>query len=130
MVALQGSYGGRMATINDLVLVHVDNRPGFFARVEDISPDVKPGWWQVRLLVLTVPLQVYTWILDSSQIDGALFTMGGTPMMLEKVVTPPSCERERLQDHPSAEEKDAGNSNAASSDASGKVVFLSDRKKK
>lgn len=117
-----------MATINDLVLVHVDNRPGFFARVEDISPDVKPGWWQVRLLVLTVPLQVYTWILDSSQIDGAHFTMGGTPMMLEKVVAP--APRERLHDHPSAEEKDPGSSTAASSEVPGKVVFLSDRKKK
>ncbi len=117
-----------MATINDLVLVHVDNRPGFFARVEDISPDVKPGWWQVRLLVLTIPLQVYTWILDSSQIDGASFTMGGTPMMLEKVVAPPS--RERLQPHSSAEENETGSSSAASPEASGKVVFLSDRKKK
>jgi len=117
-----------MATINDLVLVHVDNRPGFFARVEDISPDVKPGWWQVRLLVLTVPLQVYTWILDSTQIDGAHFTMGGTPMMLEKVVAPPL--RERQQANPSAEGKDAEPTNAPSPEASGKVVFLSDRKKK
>lgn len=117
-----------MATINDLVLVHVDSRPGFFARVEDISPDVKPGWWQVRLLVLTVPLQVYTWILDSSQIDGAHFTMGGTPMMLEKVVAPPP--RERSQAHPSAEGKDEEPVHVASPEASSKVVFLSDRKKK
>jgi hypothetical protein len=77
-----------MATINDLVLVHVENRPGFYARVEDISPDVKKGWWQVKLLVLTFPLQVYTWLLDDSQIDGAPFTMGGTPLMLEKVESP------------------------------------------
>jgi hypothetical protein len=74
-----------MATISDLVLVHVDDRPGFYARIEDIVPDVKPGWWQVKLLVLTFPLQVYTWILDESQIAGAPFTMGGTPIMLEKV---------------------------------------------
>ncbi len=32
-----------MATINDIVLVNVDNKPGFYARIEDISPDVKPG---------------------------------------------------------------------------------------
>jgi hypothetical protein len=117
-----------MATINDLVLVHVDNRPGFFARVEDICPDMKPGWWQVRLLVLTVPLQIYTWILDSSQIDGAHFTMGGTPMMLEKVVAPPS--HEHLHDRTSTEGKDAVPSHSPSSEAPGKVVFLSDRKKK
>ncbi|NVO00456.1 MAG: hypothetical protein HXX17_14145 [Geobacteraceae bacterium] len=77
-----------MATINDLVLVHVDDKPGFYARIEDISPDVKKGWWIVKLLVLTFPLQVYTWILDESQIDGAPFTMGGTPLMLEKIESP------------------------------------------
>jgi len=77
-----------MATIADLVLVHVDNKPGFYARIEDISPDVKRGWWVVKLLVLTFPLQVYTWILDESQLDGAGFTMGGTPLMLEKIESP------------------------------------------
>jgi hypothetical protein len=118
-----------MATINDLVLVHVDNRPGFFARIEDISPDVKQGWWQVSLLVLTVPLQVYTWILDDSQIDGAPFTMGGTPMMLEKVMPPPL--RNRPQEPPSAEDSKSepaeGQQPATSPQ---KVVFLSERKRK
>ncbi|HJV33952.1 hypothetical protein [Geomonas sp.] len=75
-------------TINDLVLAHIDNKPAFYARIEDISPDVKPGWWKVKLLVLTVPLQVYTWILDESQVNGAPFTMGQTPIMLEKVESP------------------------------------------
>jgi hypothetical protein len=77
-----------MATIHDLVLAHIDNKPAFYARIEEISPDVKPGWWKVKLLVLTVPLQVYTWILDESQVNGAPFTMGETPIMLEKVITP------------------------------------------
>jgi hypothetical protein len=77
-----------MAGINDLVLVHVENRPGFYARIEDVTPDVKPGWWQVKLLVLTFPLQVYTWILDDSQLNGASFTMGGTPITLERVESP------------------------------------------
>jgi hypothetical protein len=118
-----------MATLNDLVLVHVDNRPGFFARIDDITPDVKPGWWQVRLLVLTIPLQVYTWILDESQIAGAPFTMGGTPMMLEMVVSPPV--REPLRPHPVAgDENPVEPAGHSSSTPSGKVVFLSDRKKK
>lgn len=65
-----------MATIHDLVLIHVDNKPGFYARVEEILPDVKPGWWQVKLLVLTFPMQVFTWILDDLQIEGTDFTMG------------------------------------------------------
>lgn len=117
-----------MATINDLVLVHVDNRPGFFARIEDISPDIKRGWWQVSLLVLTVPLQVYTWILDDSQIEGAPFTMGGTPMLLEKVVPPPL----RAQP-PSPSKDDDSHQGASERDPAAtpqKVVFLSERKKK
>lgn len=77
-----------MATENDLVLVHVDNKPGFYARIEEITPDVKVGWWQVKLLVLTFPLQIFTWILDDSQIEGYPFTMGGTPLQLEKLVSP------------------------------------------
>lgn len=75
-------------TVNDIVLAHIDNKPAFYARIEEITPDVKPGWWQVKLLVLTVPLQVYTWILDESQVNGAPFTMSETPIMLEKIVSP------------------------------------------
>lgn len=112
-----------MATINDLVLVHVDNRPGFYARVEDITPDVKKGWWQVKLLVLSFPLQVYTWILDESQIGGASFTMGGTPLKLEKVESPVVREVSAAQRDANApvEEPDGGNRP--------KVVSLFDRKK-
>lgn len=75
-------------TIHDLVSIHIENQPAFFARIEDIVPDKKPGWWKVSLLVLTNPLQIFTWILEESQINGAPFTMGGTPIMLEKVVSP------------------------------------------
>ena len=60
-----------MAQPNDLVLIHIDNKPGFFARIEDITPDVKPGWWQVKLLVLSSPLQIFTWTLDENQIQGS-----------------------------------------------------------
>ena len=111
-----------MATINDLVLVHVDHKPGFYARIEDIVPDVKRGWWQVKLLVLTFPLQVYTWILDDSQVAGADFTMGGTPIRLEKVESPVRAE-ESAPAAPEEETKDAPARHGA------KVVSLLDRKK-
>lgn len=113
-----------MNTINDLVLVHVDNKPGFYARIEDISPDVKKGWWVVKLLVLTFPLQVYTWILDESQIDGAGFTMGGTPLMLEKIQSP-VVHHEIQQPSDLPEDKASG----AESTPRSKVVSLLDRKK-
>jgi hypothetical protein len=109
-----------MAGINDLVLVHIDNKPGFFARIEEINPDVKPGWWQVRLLVLTIPLQIFTWILDESQINGAPYTMGGTPVRLEKVEPPGD-----KQGIPSMKGEGEREKKGVS-----KVVSLSERKKK
>lgn len=111
-----------MATINDLVLVHVDNKPGFYARIEDISPDAKKGWWIVKLLVLTFPLQVYTWILDESQLEGASFTMGGTPLLLEKIESPVQ------RQEPAA--KTPVTSPGQSETERPKVVSLLDRKKK
>jgi hypothetical protein len=113
-----------MATINDLVLVHVENKPGFYARIEDISPDVKKGWWVVKLLVLSFPLQVYTWILDEHQIDGADFTMGGTPLKLEKLVSPVQVEEEKK-----GKEKSSSPTKAGTDPARPKVVSLLDRKK-
>ena len=110
-------------TLNDLVLVHIDNKPGFYARIEAVSPDVKPGWWQVKLLVLTVPLEVYTWILEDAQINGAPFTMGGTPVMLEKVLSPVVREELSPAPPPPAEEDRRGKPRG------GKVVSLLDRKK-
>lgn len=76
-----------MATINDLVLVHLDHKPAFYARINDINPDVKKGWYLVELLVLTLPPQTLVWILEDGHIQGEEFTMGGRPMKLE--VVPP-----------------------------------------
>jgi hypothetical protein len=71
-----------MATINDLVLVHMDRKPAFYARVNDINPDAKRGWYQVELLALTVPPQTLVWILEQAHLDGQEFTMGGRPVQL------------------------------------------------
>jgi len=114
-----------MANIHDLVLVHVDNKEGFYARVEEIIPDDKPGWWQVKLLVLTFPMQVYTWILDDFQIEGAEFTMGGTPLRLEQVVSPVEVERVEKE---KAEKERA--QKARQVGGSPKVISLQDRRKK
>ncbi|MGC9194637.1 MAG: hypothetical protein ACP5IL_04190 [Syntrophobacteraceae bacterium] len=77
-----------MTNIGDVVLVYMDNNPAFFARVEEISADVKPGWFQVKFLVLQVPLLSVTWILREAYYNGEEFTMGGRPMRVEKVVAP------------------------------------------
>lgn len=72
----------------DLVLIHYEDKPLSFARIEAIEPDHKPGWYHVTLLMLQVPVQVVTWILRDAYIDGASFTMNGKRMRLEKVASP------------------------------------------
>ena len=109
-----------MATsISDLVQIHIEHKTAFYARIEDIIPDVKPGWWRVTLLVLTSPPQVFTWILEECQIDGEPFTMGGTPVVLEKVISPVVCG-----DAPAARQSARETSEIADKKEGGKVVSL------
>ncbi|MBI4772833.1 MAG: hypothetical protein HY788_01410 [Deltaproteobacteria bacterium] len=73
---------------NDLILIHVQHNPGFFARVEEIVADRKPGWWQVRILPLSLDnseFQSIVWILDDQQIRGEEFTMQSVPMRIQRV---------------------------------------------
>jgi hypothetical protein len=116
-----------MTTEGDLVLVHIENEPAFFARIELISPDVKPQWFHVKMLVLQVPVFVITWILREPYINGEEFTMGGRPMRLDKVVVPEdvSTEPDRLPSH------DEGEPNRTEKNVEkGKVFSLQDRRKK
>ena len=73
---------------NDLILIHVQHNPGFFARVEEVVADRKAGWWQVRLLPLSLDnleFQSIVWILDDHQICGEEFTMQSVSMRIQKV---------------------------------------------
>ena len=74
-----------MSNINDLVLVYLDHKPAFYARIDDINPDVKKGWYQVEFYVLTLPPQTLVWILEAAHIKGEEFTMGGRPVRLAPV---------------------------------------------
>ena len=78
-----------MLAENDLVLVHLDRQPAFYARVNEITPDVKRGWHQVELLILTLPPQNVVWILDEHHLQGEEFTMGGRPVQLALVPPKP-----------------------------------------
>ena len=69
----------------DLVLVYHDEKPVVYARVEAIEFDVKKDWYQLTLLLLSIPAQTVTWILKESYIDGESFTMAGVPMKIEEV---------------------------------------------
>ena len=74
-----------MSREGDIVLIHYEDQPGLYARIEDIRADVKKDWYQVTLLLLTIPSQVITWILREEYINGAPFTMGGKSMTLKEV---------------------------------------------
>jgi len=124
-----------MTKVGDVVLVYTDNNPAFFARVDEISADVKPGWFEVKLLVLHVPLLVATWILREPYYNGQEFTMGGRQMRIEKVIAP-------AEEHSQTEPEDTRKSPAKpelvlnkkqkeeKTGTQGKVISISDHRKK
>jgi hypothetical protein len=107
-----------MAAEKDVVLIYFEDQPLTFARIEDISPDIKKDWYHVKLLILQVPLQVTAWILRDIYIDGAEFTMDGKKVRLEKVVCPEPSAATAETEPP---KKSIGNK---------KVISLADLKKK
>jgi len=117
-----------MASINDVVLIYFEEQALSFARVEEILPDAKPGWYHVKLLLLQLPLRSVTWILREAYIDGEGFTMGGNRIRLEKVVCP--------EDVPSAEDLEApevtapSHGRSADTPTGGKIISLADKKKR
>lgn len=110
-----------MAVENDLVLIHHEDQPVLFARIEEILPDAKPDWYHVKLLLLQVPPQVVTWILRDIYIDGQEFTMNGQRMRLEKVVSPMETIESAETESPSSSPPETGG---------GQVISLADLKKK
>lgn len=77
-----------MAAEKDVVLICLEDQPFAFARIEDIAADHKTGWYQVKLLLLQIPLQTITWILREAYINGDEFTMSGQRIRLESVRSP------------------------------------------
>ena len=107
-----------MTIENDVVLIYFEDQPISFARIEDISPDIKKDWYHVKLLLLQFPLQVVNWILRDVYINGQEFTMEGKKIRLEKVVCPKEIGRaEKEKDNPEKSDHQ-------------KVISLDDLKKK
>jgi hypothetical protein len=78
-----------MSREGDIVLIHIKDQPAIYARIEAIEPDIKKGWYNVTLLLLSIPQQVITWILREEYINGAPFTMDGNPVMMQEVKKSP-----------------------------------------
>jgi hypothetical protein len=79
--------------VGDLLLIHYQEQPTIYARIESVEPDSKRGWYQLGLMLLSIPPQVVTWILRDVYIDGESFTMGGKSVRLEFVEKPSPSER-------------------------------------
>ena len=77
-----------MVAEKDVVLIYLEDQPFAFARIEAISADHKVGWYQVKMLLLQIPLQTITWILRDAYINGDEFTMSGQRLRLESVRCP------------------------------------------
>ena len=115
----------RMTTENDIVLIHFEDQPLGFARIEQILPDHKPDWYHVKLLMLQIPLQVVSWILRDRYISGDEFTMNGKRMRLERVVSPDPPEAGAATD----DEDHSGRPDAAP-DGKATVISLADKWKR
>ncbi|MBT8351744.1 MAG: hypothetical protein KJO26_10995 [Deltaproteobacteria bacterium] len=113
-----------MAKENDIVLIYLEDKPLFFARVEGILADSKPDWYHVRFLVLQIPVQVVTWILRDNYINGSEFTMNGKKMRIEEVIAPKDPLKQENEELPADKNlKTKDNINA-------KVISIKDLKKK
>lgn len=112
-----------MAVENDIVLIYLEKSPLVFARIESIDPDIKRGWYQVKFLLLQIPLQVVTWILRDAYINGEVFTMGGKEMRIEKVICPE-------EPKPAAEDNRNKERDSETGQKDAKVITLADLKKK
>jgi hypothetical protein len=97
---------------NDLVLIYLENQAVFFARIENIYPDKKPGWVRMNFLILQVPVSQGEWILLPEYIQGEEFTMGGKKVRIEKVEVP------------------KGDPDPRPPNSEGKVISISDRRRK
>jgi len=112
-----------MARENDIVLIHMEDTPVAFARVESISPDYKKDWFHIKLLMLQIPLQVVFWTLKDIYINGGEFFMGGKKMKLEVV----ECPEETEPADPGG--GDGDDSQEDSSKGRGKIIFFADIKR-
>ncbi len=68
---------------SDVVLVHIREKPAFYAQIRTIEPDVKRGWYRATLRSVFGEFQ---WILEDVHLFlGQTWTFGGIPHRMERV---------------------------------------------
>lgn len=109
-----------MTQENDIVLIHFENNPVAFARIEGIFPDKVRGWFNVKLLLLQLPLKTMVWTLREAYINGEMFTMNGKEVRLERIECP---------EDPEIDETGENGEEEAEEIPETKIISLADRKK-
>jgi hypothetical protein len=102
----------KMFLPGEVILIHVNQQPAFFARIENIQADRKKGWWQMEMLPLSIPLHTTIWTLDDDQLCGAPFTMQGHPVRIDRVTAPLLSEIKRQDQKPTQQDHDQDNQDA------------------
>ena len=84
-----------MVVEGEVVLIHLNCSPAYFARVDRIEPDLKDGWWKLELLLLALPAERITWVIREEHMAGAQFMIAETLIRIEQV--PPIALQETEQ---------------------------------
>jgi len=75
--------------IGDIVVIAAkEPQMLLYAHVDDIERDTgrKDEWWNVKMSMLSIPIQKITWTLRTEQITGQeIFTMGGEERFIQGV---------------------------------------------
>lgn len=101
-----------MVQENSIVLIYIQSTPKFYARIEKIDPDIKPGWYHVNIKPLYIlpnnnPAENFSWLIRDVYIQGEPFTIDGTEVQI--IESPPPIEtlkRNNDNTEDDAEEKD------------------------
>ena len=71
------------AMIGDIAAIFVIDGAGlqtmFYAKIHDITPNQKNGWWNVNIIALLPVILHFTWTLREPQFNGEEFTLQGIP---------------------------------------------------
>ena len=103
-----------MTKEGDIVLIYYQDKPTLYARIEAIEFDIKKDWYQVTLLLLSIPIQMVTWILREEYINGTVFTM-----KVIKTQPPPKIDSPLVQKKKASPESDK---DTAATQERGKVI--------
>jgi hypothetical protein len=80
---------------SDVILIHVRERPAFYAQVGAVTPDIKKGWYRVTLCS---PFGELQWILEDVHLFlGQTWTFQGVPHRMERIGKRPKGSSEKAR---------------------------------